>query len=368
MPDEVKAGSDLQEAMLEEAKPIALDRVQKGQQERHFYHPSDLHELKIQEPEYIIDPIIPRRRLILLIGNSTAGKTPFCYQLAGDVVSGRDVLGYFRHCGKPCRVAMLDAESPVEDIKLRLDQQRKRRPIEIPENLFILDIGKVMDNGYILSPSCNIEKLVRLAREERIDLLILDNLWALSGGADILRANVVQPILRGLRAITMLPHGPSVLILHHPRKGPREKKQRASILKGDFAVWLEEASGSYTLVNLTDVRLGLERVEVKGSDYTVFRGRTRVPGREQDIGPLYLAVDEEHSLAETDRRPEVLQNLSDKMAGVEAVLRGLQPPFTTKDVYEAVKGNCSKRTIRRTIAFLRAHGFLKDVPGGFEWL
>ena len=83
------------------------------------------------------------------------------------------------------------------------------------------------------------------------------------------------------------------------------------------------------IVNLTDVRLGLERIETRGQEVTVFRGRTRIPGDEQDIGPLYFSIDEEHALAEIDRRPQTLNEAGPKLTQVIECLRG-NPVFTMK--------------------------------------
>lgn len=356
-----KRGVDLSEG---EAKAFYHAEASTRRDELNFYRPCDLKGVEIQKPEYIVDPILPRRRLILLVGNSTTGKTPFVYQLASEVTSGRDFLGYFPHRGRSCRVAIVDAESPIEDIQLRRQAQGQD---ESRDNPIIFDMTQVIEQHLFLDAR-GIGRLSQFVAAEKIDLLVLDNLWALSAGLDILKAHVVQPILRGLRSITILPHGPSVFLLHHPRKGPREKKQRASILQSDFAHWLEEASGSYVLINLTDVRLGLERVEVRDEEYTIFRGRSRVPGCEQDIGPLYLTVDEEHSLAAIDRRPEAIQDLGDKAARVFGDLRTLCSPFTMQQAYQASGGSVSRKTVRRTMAFLKAHAWLKETEAGWVWL
>jgi len=94
-------------------------------------------------------------------------------------------------------------------------------------------------------------------------------------------------MLRALRIVTTLPHRPTVILLHHPKKRDPSLIGR-NILNCDFDLWIESLSGSMVFVNLTDVRLGLERLMVNGEEYTIFRGRSRVPGGDQDIGPLFL--------------------------------------------------------------------------------
>jgi len=323
----------------------------------------------IRPPDYILPPLIPRGRIVLCVADSTTGKTPFGYQLARDVVGQRNFLDFFPHCGKPCRVALIDAESPRDDMALRLKRLSEVRPLRSGNNLILVGAEETNRRGFNLIPGqgLGLEAIAKFVREQRIDLLILDNLWALSGGRDILKAHVLQPMLRGLREITSLPHKPTVWLFHHFRKGPKEGA-RSSILQFDFAQWLEEASGSRILVNLTDVRCGLERIEKRGEEYTVFRGRSRVPGDIQDIGPLHLLVDEEHDFAEIDRRPGILAEFGEKTRLILERLRGKRT-FTTKDAYSATKGEMTKRTARRAIAEARAHGLIKvSESGAFEWV
>lgn len=334
-----------------------------------FQTADSLQAQNIRPPDYILPPLIPRGRIVLCVADSTTGKTPFGYQLARDVVGQRSFLDFFPHCGKPCRVALIDAESPKDDMALRLKRLSGVRSLRNGNNLILVGAEEANRRGFSLVPGygLGLEAIAKFVRDCRIDLLILDNLWALSGGRDILKAHVLQPMLRGLREITTLPHKPTVWLFHHFRKGPKDGA-RSSILQFDFAQWLEEASGSRILVNLTDVRCGLERIEKRGEEYTVFKGRSRVPGDAQDIGPLYLLIDEEHDYAQIDRRPGILAEFGEKTRILLERLRG-QSTFSTKDAYAATKGEMTKRTARRAIGEARAHGLLKaKEPDVFEWI
>jgi len=71
--------------------------------------------------------------------------------------------------------------------------------------------------------------------------------------------------------VTELPQRPNVTLAHHARKGGKDDN-RPSILAPDFMRWLEQESGSYLWVNLTDVRMGLQRVEVREDELTVITG------------------------------------------------------------------------------------------------
>jgi hypothetical protein len=252
---------------------------------------------------------------------------------------------------------------------LRLKRLSEVRPLRNGKNLILVGAEETTRRGFNLvpGPSQGLDSLRKFVLAQRIDLLLLDNLWALSGGRDILKAHVLQPMLRGLREITALPHRPTVWLFHHFRKGPREAA-RGSILEFDFAQWLEEASGSRILVNLTDVRCGLERIEKGGEEYTVFKGRSRVPGNIQDVGPLFLLIDEEHDYAQIDRRPGVLAEFGEKTRMLLERLRGFST-FSMKDAYAATKGEMTKRTARRAIGEARAHGLIKaSETGVFQWV
>jgi hypothetical protein len=324
---------------------------------------SDYLSRKLLAPQYIVKPIIPRGRLILLVGNSTQGKTPFICQLARDIAAGNPILDYFP-CSGPSNVGLFDAESAEEDITMRLQMQEHRKA----------DIGKLriwnsseIHQGFLSLTQAGLQNMRAIAEDSKLDVLLLDNLFALSGGIDVTKGNLLQPVLSGLRQITHLPHRPSVLLCHHPRKGGREDK-RPNILVPDFTRWLEEASGSYLLVNLTDVRLGIERVETHGEELTVFRGRSRVPGEEQDIGPLYLTIDEEHALAAIDHRPQVLEDAGLKINQVLDELRPLDR-FTKKEAKKlCARLDVSGKTVLRALQFAQGHGLIRESePEVFQW-
>jgi len=79
--------------------------------------------------------------------------------------------------------------------------------------------------------------------------------------------------------------GCSWLITHHRRKaGPLG----VVALEEEPFVWLQEAAGSYALINHTDVRLGIELVTHKGDAELVVAGFVRHIGRSPAV---YLARD-----------------------------------------------------------------------------
>ncbi len=310
---------------------------------RSFRLAAEVGSRSVERPKFIVKPLVPRGRLGLLVGDSTEGKTPFTHQLARDIAAGKDFLDYFP-CDRPYRVGLVDAESTEEDVKLRLGMQSKR-PADFGDRLLIWDGEMAARNGFNLTGK-GIAALHDAVTDHRLDVLMLDNVFSLSGGQDVSKQHVVQPILAGLRRITELAQRPGVLLVHHPRKGGRDDR-RPSILEPDFTRWLEEESGSYLWVNLTDVRLGIERVEVHGEEVTVFRGRTRVPGAAQEIGPLYLAVDEDAALAAIDRRPQLLEQAGEKMQQALTEFRRMGKFTLAQADQAAARLDISKKTVRR---------------------
>jgi hypothetical protein len=342
-----------------------INRTEGNCVERRFYLANELETADITPPSYILDPLIPRGRLIMGVGDSTQGKTPFGLQLTRDLAGGLDFLDCYKNCGEEIRVALVDAESPKEDVSLRLKMQREGRAAETGENLIVLDVDTVLDCHFDLTPK-GIERIGEFVKEENISFLMLDNLWALAGGQDISKGYVAQPILHGLRAITRLPHSPSIGFFHHPRKGA-DNLHLPDLATMDFARWAEEASGSRIFFNLTDVRFGLQRCERKGEQYTIFRGRSRVPGSQQDFGPLYLTIDEDHSLALIDRRPSVIQLMGNKEQEVLNAMFHFEQ-FDVKDAKRETAGNVGDKTIRRALQHACEHGILVRVqPAVFAW-
>lgn len=329
---------------------------------------ADYLALPVSRPDYICRPIIPRQRLVFFVGDSTQGKTPFTYQVARDIAAGQAVLDRFT-CSSPARVGFVDAESSSEDISLRLKMQDHRKA-DVGDRLVIRGREQVYSNGLNLTTN-GIKKLKDFAGDHQLDLLILDNLFALSGGLDVSKGNFVQPMLSGLKQIMSLPSQPSVWLSHHRRKGPADSTRRTTILDPNFMLWLEEASGSLTLVNLTDVRIGLERVEKHGEEFTVLRGRSRVPGNEQDIGPFYLRVDEDHAIATIDHSPQIIEEQGEKVGAILRLLRTLGG-FSLKDAIQkgcALPCKPSEKTVRRAIRFAREHGFVVETEeGSLAWV
>jgi len=322
--------------------------------------------VSVKPPLYIMRPILPRGRLVLLVGNSTAGKTPLMYQLTNDLLGQQPFLDYFPYeADGPVNVAVIDAESLPEDIAFRIKLQRAGRTIRPTGKFRYTDRESTAELHLSLHDPT---KLVEFVRDEQINVLILDNLWALSDGLDITKGNIASQTISQLGKIITLPHKPSVVVLHHPRKSSSAHPLKVSILDPDFLAWIQELSGSMVWVNRTDVRLGLERVTRNDTEFTVLRGRHRVPGGEQDIGPLYLTIDEKHDLAVIDKSPEMLASLGPKQQEIAAKLR-LKHKFTAEQAlsYE-IRGTCSKRLVYYVLKTLKAHGFIRELPNGYEWI
>src|SRR5262249_11383725 len=101
--------------------------------------------------------------------------------------------------------------------------------------------------------------------------------------------------------------------------------------------------------------------------YTVFRGRSRVPGSQQDFGPLYLSIDEEHSLAFIDRGANALERFGAKERQVLNAMHSY-PQFGLREAKQATMGEISPKTIGRAFRHGCEHGILTRVRNGiYAW-
>ena len=118
--------------------------------------------------------------------------------------------------------------------------------------------------------------------------------------------------------------------------------------------------------NLTDVRCGIETVE----DHTVFRMRTRIPGKRQEFGPLYLLIDEEHQIATLDNSVDLIERASSKIRRVCRTAKVFMgKPFSVAELkLQMIPETVSERTIIRGIHYLRDHGLLHKHQEDGKWI
>ncbi len=344
----------------------APDEAIAARPEPQSYSLEELDKTEIKLPEYVSQHIFPVGRVIGFVGRTGAGKTPCEYQMAGDVVSGRAVLDCFPFCAeRPVRVAYFDGEHTVADIKYRLHLQEQVRPISNRQNLIVFDQEKILKDKVSVRPE-GFKRLHEILEGLEIDLVFLDNLWSLSGGQNINEGHVLQQILDNARRLTMLPRHPTIVVSHHPRKRDKNKSNNTHITDDDFGLWLEEASGSQVFNNLTDVRCGIETV----GDHTVFRMRTRIPGKRQEFGPLYLLIDEEHQIATLDNSVDLIERASSKIRRVCRTAKVFMgKPFSIGELkLQMIPETVSERTIIRGIHYLRDHGLLHKHQEDGKWI
>jgi len=354
------------------AAKLAQDKKKKQDEEStkpvaRAYNGADL-AVTFKPPTYILRPIIPRGRLILLVGDSNAGKTPFLYQLIGNLLKQKDFLKYFKNeTEEPLRIGMIDAESTSEDIGWRKQRQGSEWPESFPVERFVWT-DRETTPVLKLDINDNVKKIQKFVEDNRLDLVILDNLHALSAGANIAKPEVASKIITGLNAILHLPWKPSLLFVHHPRKKPGGEKYKTSILDPDFMSWIQELSGTMVWINRTDVRLGIARIEKNGNEYTVLRGMHRVPGSEQQFGPIYLSIDDDHDVAKISNSPDVLDNLSKKIREIAEQMKKAQRFTRADSIKQPIRCFASKKTVGRAIKLLKAHGFLNETSSGeYRW-
>lgn len=261
---------------------------------------------------FLIKGLLPTRSISLLVGDSGLGKSPLVYQAGLCIAAGVPFLGRETTKG---RVLIADFENGVADMNELLEQLGRHLGLaEMPEDglqLFAVNdcIPRFGFRGF---------DLLDIVRDYKPSLAIVDSLSSYRPDAEEKTAHAME-MLQSFRKV-LRDYGTSTLLVHHRRKQPRKKDESAGPLEeANLRRWFEDARGASSLVNGSDVRLGLDEsvnFAVGQEDASLaLRGFGRVRG---EIGPIYLARDsdeEGHVLGYRQLTgPELLCNPEQQMA------------------------------------------------------
>jgi putative DNA primase/helicase len=225
-----------------------------------IYDADEFLALSLPRREHIIDPVLPTRGLAMLYGPRGLGKSHLALLLAFAAACGEKALSNWQ-APTSRKVLYVDGEMPAQAMQERLASIGRGSPKKpLPDALRFLcaDLldGPVPD----LAVPDNQEWLER-SWGSQPDLLILDNLSALTGAARDNEADAWTPMQRWL--LSLRRKGVSVLFVHHAGKGGQQRgtSRREDVLDtvialrrpGDyspregarFEVHLEKARGPY---------------------------------------------------------------------------------------------------------------------------
>jgi hypothetical protein len=285
--------------------------------------------------EYYSKPLIPKSALLLLCGFAGAGKSMLTLDIALKLAEGKSVCGCFD--STQTNVLLVDLENPLTLIKERCQFLSDNG---IPENIFFYS------GEFFLDRKDDVEKLEKIIRDNKIGLIIIDNLSCLFKNTkenDNLR---IYLLLKRLRDIC-LKHGATCIIVHHFRKQMFVSANP-----------LDEIRGSSTIAGIADMVLYLQKVQdffqlkiVKNRLANVFDSYLV----ELDVGGFKLLQKDMQGLA-GDRLSAVIRHIeafaSQKLEGV----------FTPKELKEA--GPFTEREIFQGIQFLLAVQKVRKIKRG----
>jgi len=296
----------------------------------------DLSELMTTEPkppEFIIEPIVPRREATMLGGHGGSGKSYLSMVLGCHVACGYNWGPFKIAQGRVCFISMEDS---TDILKYRL-----RQVIEV----YGLPANKVLDN-LLLVDATNVDFLAEEVRDKSVarlqyreigkqvlatakdyDLMILDNASD-AYGANENERRLVRAFIRYLTRLMKDWNG-AIILLAHIDKASARGDSRGNSYSGSTA-WHNSARSRLALMDG-------ELIHEKSNHGTLWPDRVHIkPGR--GGVPLPVDADEWERIAEMKRR-EAQEALL--MALQEAVSKQILIPTATsgpKTMWKVLQG------------------------------
>jgi hypothetical protein len=333
-----------------------------------------LRAAELGSTDHLVEGLLPTRAIGLLVGDSGLGKSPLACQLAICVAAGIKFLGRKTRKG---RVVIADFENGIGDLLELIERICRYLGLTEPpgdDDLLIWTLNDCL-------PTYDQENntLLDILRDVRPTLAIIDSLAAYRPYAED-KNSEANRMLRDLRGLARVA-GTATLEVHHRRKMPRKADESAGPLESaNLRLWLQDARGASSLINGSDVRLGVDEPDesaVQKDDVAlVLRGLGRVRG---EIGPYFLARDHDESgdpagyrqldgpeLLFNDQQQKALTSLPQRFTFKEAKLaygRSDQP--TSNWLVRSSDLGLVKRQGRGVYEKTRAEGVAQDgAPGG----
>jgi len=196
-----------------------------------------------------IDGLLPTRSLGVIVGDSGEGKSPLIYQQAFCVATGIPFLGRRTRQG---RVLVVDLENGQGQVLAMLGQFASHFKVPLPGDLRLLNANDVPPEWG--SPG---HTLFDLINDLKPDIVFIDSLG--SAFPEIESTNeIANKKFKQLREVIST-SGTSILLVTHTRKVSNDpKREPVSLQGGDVRRWFHETRGARSIINGSDVRLGVE--------------------------------------------------------------------------------------------------------------
>jgi len=195
---------------------------------------------RAQPSNYIVEGLIPADDVHVAVGDSGLGKTPWAYQLALCVATGKTFLG---HAVKQGRVLYYDLENGREEI------------LEVSRSLCgCLEISSSPPDFLVLRDEGNPVQLRDAVEAHSPLLVIIDTLRAFRPSAEASNDEMAS-FLNECKHVARKFHC-AILLLHHIKKPG--KNGVSSLEISPVLEWLLQASGARALVNQTNTRIAFD--------------------------------------------------------------------------------------------------------------
>ena len=276
---------------------------------------AELMTMKLPEPEWLIDKLLPAGALGFIGGNAKSGKTFLCLQLALCVASGTPFLRV--PAAKKRNVLYIYLEGNMAQVQKRY-RDLYGGSVHFPDNLHFIFGFPVLDAG-------GISQLKDAIAEKHIDLVILDT-WQKARIDDGSKGlNAYQKEYRELTKLGQeicTATGCSFMLVHHLKQlnGKNGDIDALNQLNGSAA--LAGASDFIFILNrdrgADTAKLHCHGRDLEDQDIPLVKGETMLWKRSENGGGLLLLVPE----TETQRQiVEALQGAPDGLTAREVTAR-----------------------------------------------
>lgn len=162
----------------------------------------------LPELTWLIDDVLPSSGLASVYGNSGAGKSFVCLDMAASVASGRD---WFGHRTKRRQVVYIVLEGQA-GFRRRVAAWEKHNEMAFPSDV------KFVFDSFSLSPNDHALQLGKLIKEDDgAGLVVVDTLNKAASGMDENSSSDMGSLIEGASILQHMTGG-LVLLVHHPGK------------------------------------------------------------------------------------------------------------------------------------------------------
>ncbi len=184
---------------------------------------ADVDAWPCEDPEWIIERLVPKDRLVLVAGQSQVGKSLLWLYISGLMAQGGKLFDVFEV--KPVSTVLyLALEDPVSRLQQRIQGfQREVGKLERP-NGFLL---RVAQKPFSLAEG-GVERLERLIRQEGADVVVLDTYQRATPGIGSFDEADQSLILHGLANLTR--KGVTIIVIDHVRKSQQSGGRRGATI------------------------------------------------------------------------------------------------------------------------------------------